>query len=462
MFVIGTRVRGDDGRLGTIVSTRDDGSAVVEYDDGGIDTGPVHEKAPDETPEERRQRENIEAGRHPNWVSIEEAPPECHEHVLRAMTTQTQTLFPGFVDDGGPLCLPRLATKRNLDRKTLGKQVANFAAALETPLMPWQRYVADVSLELDERGMLVYRNVGLTVPRQSGKTTLLEALILQRAFKWERQTMKYTAQTQSAARDKVFDDWMPILIDSQFSKRIHFRMTNGHEQLQFDGGSTLGILPTTMKAGHGSTLDMVLLDEAFALSDTRMDQNLRAAMRTRPEPQFWIVSTAGWQDGSSPYLEQRVKTGRNQVADGLDTGSCYFEWSADDDDDPSDEDVWWRASPALGRTVAIETMRDEYNTIELIDFRRSMLNQWVATKTDPVIPMRVWESLIDSSSEPYGPVALALDVSPDREWSSVSVGGKRRDGMYHVEVVHRRRGTGWVPQVIADFWHNHRPVGIWL
>jgi hypothetical protein len=39
-----------------------------------------------------------------------------------------------------------------------------------TPLMPWQRYVADVALEIDpETGLLAYRGVDVTVPRQSGR-----------------------------------------------------------------------------------------------------------------------------------------------------------------------------------------------------------------------------------------------------------------------------------------------------
>ena len=60
----------------------------------------------------------------------------------------------------------------------MGGAVAQVAKALGTPLMPWQRMVADVALELDPAtGRLAYRQIGLTVPRQSGKTTLLEAIL---------------------------------------------------------------------------------------------------------------------------------------------------------------------------------------------------------------------------------------------------------------------------------------------
>ena len=66
--------------------------------------------------------------------------------------------------------------------------------------MPWQQHVADVALELDpETGELYYEEVVITVPRQSGKTTLLIALMVWRCVMMARrlalpQTVTYLAQ----------------------------------------------------------------------------------------------------------------------------------------------------------------------------------------------------------------------------------------------------------------------------
>jgi hypothetical protein len=46
-------------------------------------------------------------------------------------------------------CLPLFATPRDPSRDTLGGAVATIAEQLGTPLMPWQRQVADVAMELD-------------------------------------------------------------------------------------------------------------------------------------------------------------------------------------------------------------------------------------------------------------------------------------------------------------------------
>jgi hypothetical protein len=44
---------------------------------------------------------------------------------------------------------PRYATERSLERKTLGTAAARVANMLGIDLMPWQRELLDVALELD-------------------------------------------------------------------------------------------------------------------------------------------------------------------------------------------------------------------------------------------------------------------------------------------------------------------------
>jgi hypothetical protein len=63
----------------------------------------------------------------------------------------------------------RFLTPRDPSPAHDGPAVARVANALGTPLMPWQRYVADVGGEVDHRGRFVYPLVIVTVPRQSGR-----------------------------------------------------------------------------------------------------------------------------------------------------------------------------------------------------------------------------------------------------------------------------------------------------
>src|SRR5262245_60313361 len=155
-------------------------------------------------------------------------------------------------------CLPRWATPRTPERATYGEGVARFAEALGYPLMPWQRHVADVALEVDpSTGRLAYRTVIVTVPRQSGKTTLLLGVAAHRALGFgQQQNIVYSAQTGLDARKKFVDDWLPVLERSPLASAFTKRLTNGQEQLRWRNGSRHSIAATTDTAVHGQTIDL--------------------------------------------------------------------------------------------------------------------------------------------------------------------------------------------------------------
>jgi hypothetical protein len=330
--------------------------------------------------------------------------------------------------------------------------------------MPWQEQVLDTALEVDPvTRRLVYREVILTVPRQSGKTTLLLVLILLRALSEPRQNIRYTAQTGSDARKKWMDDWLPVLEPSHFGSLFKPRLTNGHEALLFKNGSIQGLVATTKKTGHGGSIDLGILDEAFAHPDARLEQALKPAMITRDHPQLWIVSTAGTPEDSS-YLWSKVESGRQLAESGVTHSVAYFEWSADDDADPSDPATWWSCMPALGRTITEEAIAADFSSMSqsgrLSEFCRAYLNRWMTAITDPVIPLETWSALADPSSRREGGVCFAFDVTPDRSMGAIAVAGVRPDGATHVEVIEQGRGTGWLVPRLAELMEDHKPIAV--
>lgn len=373
-------------------------------------------------------------------------------------------------------CQPRYGTPRTPDRPTLGHAVAEVARRLGKPLMPWQRHVADIALEVDpDTGRLAYNEVGLTVPRQSGKSTLILAKAVHRAtatgFFGERQKLVYTAQTRNKAREKWEEDYAADLKASRtFGPRIKPHFGNGNEHIRFPNGSRFGIESTTEKAGHGSTLDEAYIDEAFAQIDHRLEQAFSPAMITRPNTQLWWVSTAGWLDGS-PYLIDKVQRGRDQADMGIRDGLAYFEWSAPDDADPEDRDVWRECMPALGLIradgsgITEETIAGELRKMadRINDFRRAYMNQWVlkdAPEAETIIDLADWEHLANLEAVRPTPVAFSVEVSADRKWSSIGLAGRRTDGRRHLQIVQAGRGTGWVPARVAELEAEWKPTGV--
>lgn len=356
-------------------------------------------------------------------------------------------------------CPPRFGTARNLDRPTLGPAVGTVARMLGKPFMPWQQYVADVSLEIDPvTGRLAYDEFRITVPRQSGKSTWLLAKAVHRAsatpFFGPRQQIVYTAQTRKDARKKFEEDFAADLeVARRFRAEPHWG--NGNEHIRFPNRSRFGIESTTEKAGHGGTLDEAYIDEAFAQVDGRLEQAFGPAMITRSNTQTGVVSTAGWLDGS-PYLEAKVSHGRALIeADEL-SSAAYFEWSAPQDADPFDRSVWRGCMPALGFTIseeaiAAELVRFESSPEGLNGFRRAYLNQWVPKGAASVaVPVESWLACADSSSLIARRPFLALSMTPDRSMVSLAGAGRRSDGLVHVEIVrHGPPGTVTAADVAA-------------
>jgi phage terminase large subunit-like protein len=330
--------------------------------------------------------------------------------------------------------------------------------------MPWQRESMDVALEIDPAtGMLAYREVDITVPRQSGKTTEVLSLVLHRAlacgnrdlaFGALPQSIVYGAQTGKDARKKWEDDWLPILEKSRFKGFYHRSLANGREGLKFANGSRQGLIASSEDSGHGGTLDLGIDDEAFAQKDARREQACVPAMNTRAQPQWWVISTAGTPT-KSPYLYAKVQRGRKladqQVEDeSKRRGVCYIEYSAPEDADPFNPRVWWDCMPALGYTVTEETVRAALDTmladpkLGLSEFRRAYLNQWVLAMGDPIVPLDHWKLLARPDAARPEHVVLGLSVAPQDESACVVALGRDADGELQSSVVEHGEGVDWL------------------
>lgn len=252
--------------------------------------------------------------------------------------------------------------------------------------MPWQQMVADVATEYDPVTLLpAYREVIVSVPRQSGKTT--EELVVTLdcgLMRGAPKRMAYTAQTGQDARAKVINDWYPTLKRSPFKPAIT-RMLRGAAEtaMDFRTGSRLEVLATAEEAGHGRVLDLGFIDEAFADEDDRREQALLPAMATRADAQLWVLSTMG--TGNSNYFNRKVTAGRIAAETGQTSGIAYFEWSAEPGADPDDPATWWSCMPALGHTISEGVVRHARSTMPEGEFLRAMMNlrfdsqaRWIA------------------------------------------------------------------------------------
>jgi len=361
-------------------------------------------------------------------------------------------------------CPPAWGTKRRKGWPTWGTKVGEISTRLGHPPMPWQQHVLDVALEIDPAtGELWYRDVTVTVPRQSGKTTLTLPRVVWRAeaahLLGGRQTMRYTAQSGTAAKAKWEKEFVEDLDAAPImAGRYRVIRSPNNERIRFRSGSTFGPIAPTLTAGHGDVLDDGTYDETFAAKDDRVEQAWEPAMNTRHQSQFWTPSTAGKSTLDSPYLWSRVRAGRALVESGsTETRSAHFEWAADPDLDPENPETWWTCMPALGYTIRPATIRhrlekmlaakdDDPDGGGIAGFRRAYLNQWSDQYDDAewILPKQGYLACMDPESVRVGPPAIAIDIAPDRSWSSVAYCAVRADGLPMVEVVRSGAGSEWV------------------
>ncbi len=379
---------------------------------------------------------------------------------------------------GSTRCRPRFSTPRDLSFPTHGPAIGQVGRRLGLPLMEWQQDVVDVAYEYDpvtER--FRYDEADVTVPRQSGKTTVVLAKKVHRLTVMARQLgpqrSTYTAQTRLAARKKLERDFADKLrgaaafrevahAKARPSRPTQWRLTlnNGSEAIQFGSGSFLQIDAPSRTGGHGDTLDDGTIDEAFAHEDDTVEAAMRPAMATRRNAQLWVISTAG--DARSKYLYGKVIAGRRATESGEHGRVCYVEYSAPDDADPGDPATWWACMPALGCTVAEEFIAGEWQRAqrkgqEGIDtFRRAYLNQWpdvpILGDVDKggAFDLTRWADLADPDAPRGQFPVFAVATAPDRAWSAIAVAWRRPDGLAQVMLADYHAGTAWVPGRLAE------------
>jgi phage terminase large subunit-like protein len=268
--------------------------------------------------------------------------------------------------------------------------VADTARALGWDAMPWQRLAGHTGLEHDA-GRLVYKDVDVSCPRQQGKSSFVLSLCVQRMLAAPGQWVVYGAQSRLAARRRLLRVWWPRIRRSPLGGLFTLSRGTGMEELAAANGSLLTLLSIDEAAAHGDVVDLGVLDECWALDETA-EQAVRPGMLTKPNAQLWRFSTAGTD--KSAYWRGRVDAGRAAAELGVTEGSAFIEYAADPDADPTDPATWRATMPALGFTIAEETVGKDLASMSLSQFKRSHLNLWPDESDEgwAVIPRDVWQA----------------------------------------------------------------------
>lgn len=327
----------------------------------------------------------------------------------------------------------------------------DLAAEAGLVLDPWQQHVLEHSLGERADGTWAAAEVGLLVPRQNGKGSIIEARELAGLFLLGEMLIMHSAHEFKTAQEGFRRIRGLIEGNAAFSKRVKkISTSHGDEGIELKSGARLRFVARSRGSGRGFSGDCVFLDEAYALSDAAMDA-LIPTLSARPNAQIWYTSSAPLPD--SEVLRRLCLRGRA----GADARLAYFEWCADADARPDDRKCWAQANPALGIRLSEEFTERELAALTPEGFLRERLGVWHEFEKSDVLPN--WNALADESSRlpEAAPVMFGLDVSPARTASAIVAVGEREDGVRHVEVVDYRPETFWIVDrftALAARWGN--------
>jgi hypothetical protein len=343
-------------------------------------------------------------------------------------------------------------------------------------LDPFQKLILEHGLGERPNGKWAAFEVAMVMPRQNGKGSVLEALELGGLFVLGERMIIHSSHQFDTSLEAFRRLLFLVENTPELSRRVkRVSRAHGEEGIELMNGQRVRFRTRTKGGGRGFTGDRMIFDEAMIMPEMTLGA-LLPTLSARPNPQVVYAASAVDQTiHENGIVLARV---RERGVRGDDPSLAYFEWSVDARDEDGvplspdhvpeevsgDAGVWEQANPSLGIRIAASHIEAERRSMDPRTFavERLGVGDWPATDgtASVVIGLDEWDGLVDVASVPLDPVCLSFDVAPDRSMTSISASGVREDGLRHVEIVDRRRGTGWVVDRLVDLNESHSPVAI--
>jgi phage terminase large subunit-like protein len=323
------------------------------------------------------------------------------------------------------------------------------------PLDEWQEQALEAAMGERQDGRWASKFVGLSVPRQNGKSQIIVARALAGVLLFGEKMIIISAHETDTARE-VWKRLIDVVEDNPtLEARVTGRMDAiNREFLSFGKGAnkqTIKLKARRAGGSRGFSADCLLLDEAQILGK-RAWGSIVPTMSARANPQAWLFGTPPTED-DDPFAFSRVR--KSSIAKKV--RHCWLEWSADPDDDFDDPATWAKANPSYGVRISEEACADDRAAMDDEQFALERLGMWEEVGQNNIIRPSDWAACRDTESQIARQTYFALDVSPLQSWAAIGVCGAREDGLPHVEVIEHRESTSWVVPRMVELdqrWPN--------
>ena len=318
-------------------------------------------------------------------------------------------------------------------------------------LDPWQSNILMDWMAITPWGKWISKTCGGSVPRQNGKTGLLEGRAEAGMLLYNEQVI-YTAHLQKTATE-TFEEMASFFDTPKLRKYIKdIKTALGREQIILTSGARVKYLARTRNGGRGQHGDLLIFDEAQELS-IDAQASFIPAISASLNPQVIYAGTP-----PDPTADGTVfRSIRDKARAGETRSTAWFEFSVEEIGDVTDRTRWAEANPALGFRILESTIEAELEQMAADTFARERLGWWtpiVEHKIDYAIDSDMWEACKSSDPKPEGKTAYGVKFSADGSMAALAGAVIPASGAARISLIQYKptgHGISWLAN-----WLNER------
>lgn len=314
-----------------------------------------------------------------------------------------------------------------------GRMACELASAYFGDPLPWQPHLLDAMLARDERDRYVLRSIGISVPRQNGKSWVVRGRCFYGALNGEK--ILYTCQHGDTS-DQMFQE-LAQAFEDESNPELHdlllaVRRTNGQQAIKLRNGGLIRFTTRTDSLARGKTYDVLIYDEAQELTEKQQAASLPAiSAGAKHNPQTIYLGTPPNPDNIGTVflsLHEAVHSGKSKMG--------WIEWGATEIGDVNDEARWYEFNPSMGILLDHAAVKGEAEQMQPDVFARERLGWWspVGGKGIYALISKKWRDCEVASAPREGKLAFGVKFSHDSLHAAVSWALADRDGPSYVEL----------------------------
>lgn len=331
------------------------------------------------------------------------------------------------------------------------EDVADLAATLGFPLDEWQEQALEAAMGERVDGRWASKFVGISAPRQNGKSQLIVARALAGVLLFGEKTIIISAHETDTARE-IWRRMIDVIEDNPtLEARVTARMNAvNRESLTFGDGldkQTIKLKARGLSGSRGFSADCLLLDEAQILGKQAWG-SIVPTMSARPNPQLWLFGTPP-TERDDPFAFSRVRESASRGK----ARHCWLEWSAEPGDDFDSAETWAKANPSYGVRISHEACADDRAAMDDQQFAMERLGMWSEFTAASVFGPGAWEACAGTEYDgKFGCLVVATAV----DQSMTCVAGAAFDGKYTAKPLEYGKGQSWAVASLRALYGLHR------